>query len=113
MLFCSFYHDFGPYNLSVLYRFCIKLHPLLKQATKRRPVVFCSATDNESRVNCAFLAGKTKFFNMLSVHFQVPMQSFMLVPVLMTSRTDSTLRNRQNSFHSETLRWVLVVGISH
>ncbi|VDK66842.1 unnamed protein product [Anisakis simplex] len=53
----SFYTDFGPLNLSVLYRFCTKLNQKLKQLAGTKRVVVCSGCMDEDRVNTAYLVG--------------------------------------------------------
>ncbi|EGT32229.1 hypothetical protein CAEBREN_20594 [Caenorhabditis brenneri] len=58
-----FYEDFGPWNLSVLYRLCIQIDKLLEIEEKRgrRVVMFCSedgSGDYEKiRVNTAYVLG--------------------------------------------------------
>ncbi|VDM38647.1 unnamed protein product [Toxocara canis] len=53
----SFYSDFGPLNLSVLYRFCIKLDEKLKSLAGKKRIVVCSGSSDEARVNAAYLVG--------------------------------------------------------
>lgn len=53
----SFYSDFGPLNLSVLYRFCVKLDERLKALEGKKRIVVCSGAANEARVNAAYLVG--------------------------------------------------------
>ncbi|MFH4975228.1 hypothetical protein AB6A40_001937 [Gnathostoma spinigerum] len=53
----SFYSDFGPLNLSVLYRFCKKLNERLKVFSGKKRIVVCSKADDECRVNAAYLVG--------------------------------------------------------
>uniref|UniRef100_A0A7E4ZPY8 protein-tyrosine-phosphatase n=1 Tax=Panagrellus redivivus TaxID=6233 RepID=A0A7E4ZPY8_PANRE len=51
----AFYNDFGPYNLSVLYRFTKALDTLLKSPGEKRKVVCCATSDDRDRVNGAYL----------------------------------------------------------
>uniref|UniRef100_A0A915BHG0 protein-tyrosine-phosphatase n=3 Tax=Parascaris TaxID=6254 RepID=A0A915BHG0_PARUN len=53
----SFYSDFGPLNLSVLYRFCVKLDEKLKALSGKKRIVVCSGSSDEARVNAAYLVG--------------------------------------------------------
>ncbi|CAJ0585534.1 unnamed protein product, partial [Mesorhabditis spiculigera] len=53
-----FYTDFGPLNLSVLYRFCKYLHGLVEARSKRKILCWTKADDearDENRVNGAYL----------------------------------------------------------
>uniref|UniRef100_A0A1I7TSM6 protein-tyrosine-phosphatase n=1 Tax=Caenorhabditis tropicalis TaxID=1561998 RepID=A0A1I7TSM6_9PELO len=58
-----FYEDFGPWNLSVLYRFCIQIDKLIEIEEKRgRRVVICCQEDgtgdfDKIRVNTAYVLG--------------------------------------------------------
>lgn len=51
----AFYDDFGPLNLSVLYRFCEALDALLKSKEKRKIVIVSTSADDKERVNAAYL----------------------------------------------------------
>uniref|UniRef100_A0A8C6STW9 protein-tyrosine-phosphatase n=1 Tax=Neogobius melanostomus TaxID=47308 RepID=A0A8C6STW9_9GOBI len=51
----SFYSDFGPLNLAMLYRYCTKLHKKLKSSRKR--VVHFTGRDPKKRANAAVLIG--------------------------------------------------------
>ncbi|CAJ0960255.1 unnamed protein product, partial [Mesorhabditis belari] len=53
-----FYSDFGPLNLSVLYRFCKFIHSLLETKPKRKILCWTNASEenrDENRVNGAYL----------------------------------------------------------
>ncbi|CAI2345966.1 unnamed protein product [Caenorhabditis sp. 36 PRJEB53466] len=58
-----FYEDFGPWNLSVLYRFCVQIDELLEIEEKRgrRVVLFCQEDESgqyeKIRVNTAYVLG--------------------------------------------------------
>ncbi|KAK6103966.1 Dual specificity protein phosphatase N-terminal half family protein [Brugia pahangi] len=51
----SFYSDFGPLNLSVLYRFCQNLTERLEDVDDEKSVVVCCGPADECRVNTAYL----------------------------------------------------------
>ncbi|WKX93192.1 hypothetical protein Q1695_010887 [Nippostrongylus brasiliensis] len=51
-----FYGDFGPLNLSVLYRFTCYLHGLVEAQRKRKIVVYTD-DDDRNRVNGAYIMG--------------------------------------------------------
>ncbi|KAM3720039.1 Tyrosine-protein phosphatase cdc-14 [Dirofilaria immitis] len=53
----SFYSDFGPLNLSVLYRFCHNLTEKLEELDGEKSVVVCCGSADECRVNTAYLVG--------------------------------------------------------
>ncbi|EFO22128.1 hypothetical protein LOAG_06358 [Loa loa] len=53
----SFYSDFGPLNLSVLYRFCQNLTERLEEVDGEKSVVVCCGSADECRVNTAYLVG--------------------------------------------------------
>ncbi|XP_074545087.1 dual specificity protein phosphatase CDC14AB-like [Halichoeres trimaculatus] len=54
----SFYEDFGPLNLGVLYRYCCKLNKKLKSfTTSRKKVVHYTSNDQRKRANAAVLIG--------------------------------------------------------
>lgn len=54
----SFFGDFGPLNLSMLYHYCVKLNRKLSSPTlKKKKIVHTTSTDEEKRVNAAYLMG--------------------------------------------------------
>lgn len=53
----SFNCDFGPLNLSVLYRFCMKLKEKLKNLEQKKTIVVYSGPTDEARANTAYLIG--------------------------------------------------------
>lgn len=54
----SFYNDFGPSNLAFLFHYCGKLDRQLSDATlQNKKIVHYVGTDEENRVNAAFLIG--------------------------------------------------------
>ncbi|XP_077390308.1 dual specificity protein phosphatase CDC14AB isoform X2 [Festucalex cinctus] len=54
----NFYADFGPLNLSMLYRYCCKLNKKLKSFTlSRKRIVHYSSFDQRKRSNAAVLIG--------------------------------------------------------
>ncbi|XP_076352940.1 dual specificity protein phosphatase CDC14C-like isoform X1 [Tachypleus tridentatus] len=54
----SFYSDFGPLNLGMLYRYCCKLNKKLKSySLTKKKIVHYTSCDSKIRVNSAFLMG--------------------------------------------------------
>uniref|UniRef100_A0A665TRN2 Dual specificity/tyrosine protein phosphatase N-terminal domain-containing protein n=1 Tax=Echeneis naucrates TaxID=173247 RepID=A0A665TRN2_ECHNA len=55
-LCCSFFADFGPLNLAMLYRYCCKLKKKLKSFTmSRKKLVHYTSYDQKKRANAAVL----------------------------------------------------------
>ncbi|CAN8027740.1 unnamed protein product [Ixodes persulcatus] len=58
LVYESFYADFGPLNLAMLYRYCVKLNKKLKSyALAQKKIVHYTSSDSKKRVNAAFLIG--------------------------------------------------------
>jgi len=56
LMYENFYADFGPLNLSLLYRFCTKLNRKLKSfSLKSKKIVHYTTLDAHKRANAAFL----------------------------------------------------------
>lgn len=56
LVYENFYCDFGPLNLSMLYRYCHKLNRKLKSvAHAKKKIVHYTTMDNKKRANAAFL----------------------------------------------------------
>ncbi|XP_022902571.1 dual specificity protein phosphatase CDC14C-like [Onthophagus taurus] len=55
-VYMNYYFDFGPLNLSCLYKFCCKLNSYLSSPTIKRIVYYASA-DARKRANAAYLIG--------------------------------------------------------
>ncbi|XP_058480363.1 dual specificity protein phosphatase CDC14AB-like [Solea solea] len=54
----SFYSDFGPLNLAMLYRYCCRLNKKLKSfTTSRKTLVHFTSYDQKKRANAAVLIG--------------------------------------------------------
>lgn len=54
----NFFADFGPLNLSMLYRFCVKINRKLESASKQhKKIVHYCSNQPKKRVNAAFLMG--------------------------------------------------------
>ncbi|KAB0356021.1 hypothetical protein FD754_000177 [Muntiacus muntjak] len=54
----SFYADFGPLNLAMVYRYCCKLNKKLKSySLSRKRIVHYTCFDQRKRANAAFLIG--------------------------------------------------------
>lgn len=58
LVYEPFFADFGPLNLACTYRFCWKLHHLLKEADEQdQCVLFCCSADPKKKCNAAVLLG--------------------------------------------------------
>ncbi|XP_014187086.1 dual specificity protein phosphatase CDC14AB [Haplochromis burtoni] len=58
LIYESFYADFGPLNLAMLYRYCWKLNKKLKSFTmSRKSLVHYTSYDQKKRANAAVLIG--------------------------------------------------------
>ncbi|XP_023321586.1 dual specificity protein phosphatase CDC14A isoform X2 [Eurytemora carolleeae] len=56
LVYENFYEDFGPLNLSLLYRYCMKLNRKLKSYTlSKKKLVHYTTLDAHKRANAAFL----------------------------------------------------------
>jgi len=56
LIYENFYADFGPLNLSLLYRFCTKLNRKLKSySLAKKKIVHYTTLDSHKRANAAFL----------------------------------------------------------
>jgi len=56
LVYENFYADFGPLNLSLLYRYCTKLNRKLKSYTlSKKKIVHYTTLDSHKRANAAFL----------------------------------------------------------
>lgn len=65
LVYENFYNDFGPLNLSMLYRYCVKVQRKLSSAKKfHKKIVHVCGTDGRHRVNSAYLMGS---FQVLSL----------------------------------------------
>ncbi|KAK9884003.1 hypothetical protein WA026_004938 [Henosepilachna vigintioctopunctata] len=53
----NYYFDFGPYNISYVYKYCTKLNKYLHYSQGQKRVVHCTSTNAEKKVNAAFLIG--------------------------------------------------------
>ncbi|XP_065904578.1 dual specificity protein phosphatase CDC14C-like isoform X2 [Dysidea avara] len=54
----NFYGDFGPLNLSMLYRYCLKLNKKLKSSSlAKKKIVHYTSFDSRKRANAAYLIG--------------------------------------------------------
>uniref|UniRef100_A0A8C6WJ32 protein-tyrosine-phosphatase n=1 Tax=Neogobius melanostomus TaxID=47308 RepID=A0A8C6WJ32_9GOBI len=67
----SFYSDFGPLNLAMLYRYCTKLHKKLKvTARNTKRVVHFTGRDPKKRANAAVLIGGYAVSTCLQTYLQ-------------------------------------------
>lgn len=56
LLYESFFSDFGPLNISMLYHYCIKVNKKLSApALVNKRIVHTSTDDKKKRVNAAYL----------------------------------------------------------
>jgi len=56
LIYENFYADFGPLNLSLLYRFCTKVNRKLKSySLSKKKIVHYTSLDSHKRANAAFL----------------------------------------------------------
>ena len=56
LVYENFYADFGPLNLSLLYRYCVKLNKKLKSYTlAKKKIVHYTTIDAHKRANAAYL----------------------------------------------------------
>ncbi|XP_062968665.1 dual specificity protein phosphatase CDC14B isoform X4 [Cynocephalus volans] len=54
----SFYADFGPLNLAMVYRYCCKINKKLKSITMiRKKIIHFTGSDQRKQANAAFLVG--------------------------------------------------------
>ncbi|XP_055990840.1 dual specificity protein phosphatase CDC14B isoform X7 [Sorex fumeus] len=54
----SFYADFGPLNLAMIYRYCCKINKKLKTVTMiRKKIIHFTGSDQKKQANAAFLIG--------------------------------------------------------
>lgn len=56
-VYANFFADFGPLNLAMLYRYCVKVNKKLKTINNLKKIVQYAQTDAQKRVNAAFLIG--------------------------------------------------------
>lgn len=57
LLYTNYYYDFGPLNISCLYKYCVKLHSVLKNAQSGKRIIHYTSSDPNKRTNAAFLMG--------------------------------------------------------
>ena len=56
LIYENFYADFGPLNLSLLYRYCVKLNKKLRSYTlAKKKIVHYTTLDAHKRANAAYL----------------------------------------------------------
>ncbi|XP_068082597.1 dual specificity protein phosphatase CDC14C isoform X1 [Anabrus simplex] len=56
LVYENFYADFGPLNLAMLYRYCVKLNKKMKSfSLAKKKIVHYTTMDAQKRVNAAFL----------------------------------------------------------
>ncbi|XP_014203666.1 dual specificity protein phosphatase CDC14B isoform X2 [Copidosoma floridanum] len=57
LVYENFYADFGPLNLAMVYRYCLKIFKKLKTVASKKKIVHYTTINPEKRVNAAFLVG--------------------------------------------------------
>lgn len=55
--YTGFYSDFGPLNLSCVYKYCVKVNNFVKFKAKGTEIIHYTSMDPHLRVNAAFLMG--------------------------------------------------------
>lgn len=55
-VYANYYFDFGPLNISCLYKYCRKVNRYLYESGFKR-IVHCTTTDNFAKANAAYLIG--------------------------------------------------------
>lgn len=57
LVYLNYYYDFGPLNISCLYKYCNKLNTYLQSAPTIKRVIHYTSRNEEKRSNAAFLMG--------------------------------------------------------
>lgn len=57
LVYLNYYSDFGPLNISCLYKYCMKLKSFLQCAREGKKIVHYTSSDPNKRANAAFLMG--------------------------------------------------------
>lgn len=57
LIYLSYYFDFGPLNISCLYKFCEKVNSFLQCTASNKKIVYYTRNNENSRVNSAYLIG--------------------------------------------------------
>lgn len=57
LFYINYYYDFGPLNISCLYKYCMKLNSLLKFTQTGKKIIHYTSNDPNKRTNAAFLMG--------------------------------------------------------
>lgn len=57
LIYMSYYFDFGPLNISCLYKFCCKLNSFLQCTSSNKKIVYYTRNNENTRVNSACLIG--------------------------------------------------------
>lgn len=57
LLYVNYYYDFGPLNISCLYKYCTKINNFLKCSQGAKRIVHYTSNDPNKRTNAAFLMG--------------------------------------------------------
>lgn len=56
-IYANFFADFGPLNLGMLYRYCMKVNRKLKKINPYKRILHYTQRDGQKKVNAAFLIG--------------------------------------------------------
>lgn len=57
LLYVNYYYDFGPLNISCLYKYCMKVNNFVKCAQGGKRIIHYTSSDPSRRTNAAFLMG--------------------------------------------------------
>lgn len=57
LVYINYYYDFGPLNISCLYKYCCKLNNLLQCAQTSKRIIHYTSSDPNRRANAAYLIG--------------------------------------------------------
>lgn len=75
LIYLNYYFDFGPLNLSCLYKFCCKLNNYLQCTTTNKKIVYFTRNNECTRVNSAYLIGS---FAIMYLHLE-PRQVYRML----------------------------------
>lgn len=57
LVYANYYYDFGPLNISCLYKYCMRLHSFLKCSQQGKRIIHYTSSDPNKKTNAAFLMG--------------------------------------------------------
>lgn len=72
LVYESFFDDFGPLNLCMLYRYCQKLNrKLATNLHAKKKIVHFTTIDEQKRLNSAFLIGAFSVKQLITFNFHL------------------------------------------